>query len=335
MAADVGIAVKGSGAGTAVTSSGTSQATASTFYIFAHWDTGSTFTSVADSKSNTYTLVGAEQAIGAFRTRLYRCVNGTGGASHTATLVVSGAGGATVYLVEATGCNTSSPVDQSDRRTESASPYTLAAGLTTTQANELLLSFFAGDSGSNPATNAESGLGSSTIVVEETNGAANWTGAVAKSYKTSTGTFNPSWTQTGTVDGAVFLETLKEAGTGPTINTQPASQQIPDQTRVQVSVTATTSGGALSYQWQDNRSGSFANTTDGDNATSATYTTPALYVRQSPRQYRCVVTDSNGSVNSNAATITVAPRDFRPELTRKRRVVGGITQLNDIRGWWG
>jgi len=133
----------------------------------------------------------------------------------------------------------------------------------------------------------------------------------------------------------VVIALRASSGSGPTINTQPASAQIPDQTRVQVSVTATTSGGALSYQWQDNRSGSFANTTDGDNPTSATYTTPALYLSQSPRQYRCVVTDANGSVNSNSATITVAPTDFRPELTRKRRIVGGITQLNDVRGWWG
>jgi hypothetical protein len=51
-------------------------------------------------------------------------------------------------------------------------------------------------------------------VVSDTNASANWTGAVARSHKTATGTFNPSWTSSGASNTAVFLETLKEAGGG-------------------------------------------------------------------------------------------------------------------------
>jgi len=213
MSAAVGIAVKGAAVGTATTASGASQATGSTFYIFMVWDSFSTFTSVADNKGNSanYTLVGTEQTVGSFKTRLYKCVNGAGGSGHTATVVVSGGGQPTVFLIEATGCDTSTPVDQSDRRADSTTPFTLAAGLTTTQNNELLLTFLGGDSSSNPTTLAESGLGSSTIVVSETNGAANWTSGIAWSYKTSTGTFNPSWTSSGATNTIVYLETLKEA----------------------------------------------------------------------------------------------------------------------------
>lgn len=219
MPAAFGIGVKGSGPTPRATSAGASQASGSTFYVWAVWDSSGTFTSVVDSKSNSYTIVGSELTVGTMKARLYKCVNGTGGASHTATFTVS-AGDITLFLVEATGCDTVSPVDQSDRRTDSASPYTLAAGLTTTQANELLLTFLCGDSGANPATHAETGLGSSTIAVEETNGSANWTGAVAWSYKTSTGTFNPSWTESSNTNACVALETLKEAtggaaGSGP------------------------------------------------------------------------------------------------------------------------
>jgi len=204
---------------------------------------------------------------------------------------------------------------------------------TLAQADELVYIAYMNNTGGILASSTVPG--SYTAAWTELDGAAQQGGAAAYRVVASTTGASPAFALSTSIAWRAVLVTLKATAAAPTINTQPASQQIPDQTRVQLSVTATTSGGALSYQWQDNRSGSFANTTDGDNATSATYTTPALYVSQSPRQYRCVVTDANGSTNSNAATITVAPRDFRPELTRKRRVVGGITQLNDIRGWWG
>ena len=208
------------------TSSGSSQATSavntaasgSTFYIFVVWGNGASFTSIADSKSNTYNRVGSA-TFGSMNARLYECVNGTGGSSHTATLTVSTNESLTVFLVEVTGGLTAGIVDQSDSREDTTSPFTLAAGLTTTQANELLLSFLAGDSTSNPATHAESGLGSSSIVIEETNGSAFFPGAIAKSYKTSTGTFNPSWTESGATDSGVWLVTLKEAASAPVYGT--------------------------------------------------------------------------------------------------------------------
>lgn len=235
MTAAVGIAVSGTGTGTATTATGNSQATGSTFYIFMFWDSFATFTSVADNMGNSgnYTLVGTEQTVDSMKSRLYKCVDGAGGTGHTATVVVSGAAVPTVFLIEVTGCDTASPVDQSDRRPDSASPFTLAAGLTTTQANELLLTFLCGNSGSNPATHAETGLGSSTIAVQRTNGTVEWTGAAAWSYKTSTGTFNPSWTQSGGTEAIVYLETLKEAGGGggPSLAKNLASQTFLSMSR--------------------------------------------------------------------------------------------------------
>lgn len=194
----------------------TTQVSGSAFLVGFAWNAAATFTSLVDSKSNIYTQIGSEVLYGAsaFRTRLYYKENGVGGASHTATVTVSGSTVAiTILFVEVTAGTLSGILDQQNSRNDAASPFTLAAGLTTTQANELLVSFLFGNSGANPATHAETGLGSSTIQTgaEETNGASFFTGAVATSVKSATGTFNPSWTEGSGTDSAVYLVTLKEA----------------------------------------------------------------------------------------------------------------------------
>lgn len=203
------------------TTPGLTTTTGNTFEIYAQWSRNSgTFSSVSDSKSNTYTIVGSQlnwDGVNGAWIR-YRCENGTGGASHTATVTLTGSNGPiTLFFSELSGLAASSQLDQSDRREDTASPFTLAAGLTTGQADEILVSFMAGNSGSNPATHAESGLGSSTIqtACEETNGASFWTAAIATSVKSSTGTFNPSWTESGGAASAVGLATYKAAAAGP------------------------------------------------------------------------------------------------------------------------
>jgi hypothetical protein len=207
--------------GLSQTTSGlTTQATGSIFVIAAQWSRNSgTFSSVSDSKGNTYTLIDTqldwEGVNGGWR--LYYCENGTGGASHTATFTLTGSNGPiTIFFGEITGALTSGSLDQHIRREDTASPFTLAAGLTTTQADEIVVSFVGGNSGSNPATHAESGLGSSTIQTasEETNGSTFWTAAIATAVKSSTGTFNPSWTESGASAMAVGLATFKAASAG-------------------------------------------------------------------------------------------------------------------------
>ena len=221
MAIAVGQSAKGTSGSSAslATSAVTTAATGSTFVVFTTWDSGSTFSSISDSKSNSYTQIGTEVAFGTLRTRLYYKENGVGGASHTATVAISAATFISVFFVEVTGGATSGILDQSGARNDAASPFTLAAGLTTTQANELLLAVCAGNSGSNPATYAESGLGSSTLVIEETNGVSFETGTIYKANKTATGTFNPSFTQSGGTSAAVYLATFKELiGSGAIIS---------------------------------------------------------------------------------------------------------------------
>ena len=211
----------------------TTQASGSIFVVAVIWGATATFTSITDSKSNTYTQIGTEISNGStganYRARLYYKENGTGGSSHTATINLSTAEVVTILFAEITGALTSSALDQSDGRRDTSSPFTLAAGLSTAQADELLLSFLGGVSGSNPATHAESGLGSSTVQsgAEETDGSQFWTGAIATAVKSSTGTFNPSWTESGnTTDSAVFLATFKASAAGGSTTTKTMSDTV-------------------------------------------------------------------------------------------------------------
>lgn len=184
------------------------QATGSTFVIGVGWGSAA-FTSVADNKGNTYSIIDAEISASAHKTRLYYCENGVGGAGHTSTLTLGSADACTIFFLEITGGLTASILDQHIGRDDTTSPYTLAVGLTTTQDDELLVAFLFGDSGSNPATHAESGLGSSTIQEDVTNGTTFWTGCMATQVVAATAAYNPSWTESGATDSHVWLATFK------------------------------------------------------------------------------------------------------------------------------
>ena len=88
-------------------------------------------------------------------------------------------------------------------------------------------------------------------------------------------------------------------GGGPTINTQPVSATCYVGQTATFTISATTSGGTLHYQWKD----------DGSNVgtDSNSYTTAAALLSDNGSSITCVVTDNNGSVTSNAAIWTVLP----------------------------
>lgn len=199
------------GGATTLTTGSLTTTSGSLVLVGASWDSTPTFTSITDSKSNSWSIVGSELNASSHKSRVYVAHNITGGSSHTFTLTVSASAVATLFVCEFTGADTASAVDQQGRRNDTSSPFTLAAGLTTTQANEALWSMVVGNSSSPTATHAESGLGSSTIQDEITNGSLYWTGAQATSIKSATGTFNPSWTENGATNAHVWLVTIKEA----------------------------------------------------------------------------------------------------------------------------
>ncbi|OBX23522.1 hypothetical protein BAA08_03990 [Bizionia sp. APA-3] len=131
----------------------------------------------------------------------------------------------------------------------------------------------------------------------------------------ATGTFNA--TATGTYYVRTFLTATScwSAGTAsyavvinsaPSISTQPANatRVIPNNATFSVTATGTPTP---TYQWQVSTNGgtTWNNVTGGSGATTNTYTTGATSAPMNGNQYRCVVTNSCGAVNSNAATLNV------------------------------
>lgn len=97
---------------------------------------------------------------------------------------------------------------------------------------------------------------------------------------------------------------------GPTITDQPDDVTVDEGDSLSFSVSATISsgGGSLSYQWQKWNGSAWV---DISGATSSTYTDNPC-VRGDQGDYRCRVTDANGTTDSTDATGTV---NYPPEIT--------------------
>ena len=87
----------------------------------------------------------------------------------------------------------------------------------------------------------------------------------------------------------------------PTITTQPASVSVAAGETAKFSVTA--KGRSLTYQWQQLKTSSGSwETMSGETSSSLSV---YAYAYQNGRKYRCIITNSAGTVTSNAATLTV------------------------------
>jgi hypothetical protein len=89
----------------------------------------------------------------------------------------------------------------------------------------------------------------------------------------------------------------------PIITMQPSNQAVFEGQQASFSVSATSSGGSLTYQWQRDDGSGF---NDIGGATNSSYTTPAtVYADDNGDLYRVNVTDDNGTVTSSNALLTV------------------------------
>jgi pimeloyl-ACP methyl ester carboxylesterase len=86
--------------------------------------------------------------------------------------------------------------------------------------------------------------------------------------------------------------------TGVTITQQPTNQTVTSGNSTTFSVSATGTP-TITYQWTKNGS-------NISGATSSIYTTPTLYTSDNGNTYICKVTNCDGTVNSNVATVTVS-----------------------------
>jgi hypothetical protein len=107
---------------------------------------------------------------------------------------------------------------------------------------------------------------------------------------------------------------------GPTITQQPGAQNVCPGGTASFTVGATGSG-TLSYQWQKN----IANITNGGHysgCTTATLTVSSADGNDATN-YRCVVTDSSGSANSNSATLTLKAATFVTQDPSNKTITQG------------
>ncbi|HTL53629.1 MAG TPA: DNRLRE domain-containing protein, partial [Planctomycetota bacterium] len=144
-------------------------------------------------------------------------------------------------------------------------------------------------------------------------GGAPITGATSASYTTPATTTADSGSQFtvdvtnagGTVTSNVATLTVNTAG-APVITSQPANQSVTEPATATFSVTAT---GATSYQWKRNG-------VDIGGATSASYTTGATSVgADNGVLFTVAVTNANGTVLSNTATLTVTAASSSTTVT--------------------
>jgi beta-galactosidase len=139
-------------------------------------------------------------------------------------------------------------------------------------------------------------------------------GATAPSYTTPAtttadngSTFSVVVTNSkGTVASSAATLTVNTAAVPPTITTQPTSQTVTAGQTATFTVVANGTA-PLSYQWQKNGS-------NIGGATAPSYTTPATTTADNGSTFSVVVTNSKGSVTSNAATLTVNAAAVAPTI---------------------
>lgn len=218
MAIAVGASTSGSGSVSSATalasSSITSQASGSTFILGVNVAySGAVFTPQTDSKGNTYTLLGTQQnnASDTYSTAWYICVNGTGGASHTASFKTNLSSSGFIHFIEITGGQTSGIVDQTSGAAATGSPY--SSPVTTTSPNELVLQFV----DYNNVTTATINGGFSSVTTQTQN-------IICKRNVTSTGTYDAVTTGSGTsranVLTASFIELVAAPSQGEVLTSQ-------------------------------------------------------------------------------------------------------------------
>ena len=110
----------------------------------------------------------------------------------------------------------------------------------------------------------------------------------------------------GSVTSNAATLTVIELPVAPTITTHPANRTVTVGNTAAFNVVAT--GTSLNYQWRKNG----VNITGGN---SAAYTTPAATLADNGSTYVCVVSNTAGSVTSNAATLTVQALVVAPTIT--------------------
>jgi len=206
--------------------------------IFVSFDASVTISTVADSKSNTWTLKDSviSSTGDASKIAVYYCLNWTGGASHNATVTFSGSAFPTCHLIEVTGAATSSPFDVSVTNAGQAHPFSVASGVLS-QAAEAVFLFGEQNSGGTSADNYTSS--NATLLSQEPDLTNFWTSGVTVAITAATGSVSYNLQKgTSSVTGAVKLFSVKEGGaSGPVLSSPTGTSTGTTTAQGQVSTT--------------------------------------------------------------------------------------------------
>ena len=125
----------------------------------------------------------------------------------------------------------------------------------------------------------------------------------------------PSYTFTNVRAAHTIEATFKQKITveKPSISKQPQNASVKAGEQATFTVTAT--GTDLKYQWQIDRNDGNG-FVDINGADSASYTTSAVDMTCNGFKYQCVISNSTGSVTTNAATLTVTEDVTPPSVTK-------------------
>jgi hypothetical protein len=152
------------------------------------------------------------------------------------------------------------------------------------------------------ATFSVTATGGAPLTYQWRKNGSNISGATSASYTTPATTAADNGAQFSVVVTNPVGNRTSNAATltvvsAPSITSQPTNRTVTAGQTAAFSVTAAGTG-PLSYQWRKNGS-------NISGATSASYTTPATVTGDNGAQFSVVVSNSVGSVTSNAATLTV------------------------------
>lgn len=212
-ACNIAQTIKTQGTSSPATSGAVTTTNGSTFVMCT--GTQNTVSTIADSKTNTWTTTGSALSSGGLTGNCWYTTTTLGGASHTFTLTMaSGSIDAAFYVLEITGAS-ASPHDAAARATASdaATPFTVTSN-TLAQANNCAIGFIF--SNGSPATWTAGG--GFTKLSDETNDGLYWTNAIGWLLTSSTTAVTPSWTVSGSgsTTGNIVVVFKEAAGGGST-----------------------------------------------------------------------------------------------------------------------
>jgi len=326
------------GAATAASSIVSSSITVSagnTLWVIAISD-DTTITSISDSWSsgaNTYTERGSviEAAI---PRRLHHatCQIATGGTGTVTVNLGASVSNRQVWLVEISGTaggylNQGTATDTGNNPTTQASAANASQPLFAVAA---IVDYQGGTPTVNTINGAAATNGGTLAAGGQLGGLIEYRAGLTTTGTNTADFGNASLDRTCTV----FL-LLSEASLAPTIDTQPTDQTAFVGGSVTFTSSATASAGSLTWAWQDNSGGSFANISTGS-ASPAPLSVGPVTAAMNGRRYRIQWTDSNGTITSSEATLFVRSQISDSRLN-KVRAVGSRSGLFllDPKNWGG